>query len=128
MLYVERRVSYHHDQCCMRCKRLLLQSASDSQSIMITTEGTLAQRIIWERHNTVVLDAVQNPLLCDTMLSPPSGHLPHDYASCSRARTEISTPTDNQLTQVTTWRSALVTNVHASNIWNWITVTSALWN
>ena len=72
------------------------------------------------------MDTVQNPLFCDTMLGPPSGHLSYNYSSSSRAGTEVSTPTDDQLAQVTAWCSALVADVHASYVWNWITVTENL--
>ena len=64
------------------------------------------------------LDTVQDPLLCDTVLGPAIGHLTHHYPSSSAARAQVTTSTDDQLSEITAGGPSVTTDVHTPYVWN----------
>ena len=73
--------------------------------------------VVREGHDTVVLDAVQDPLLGDGVLaSVGGGGLPHHDAGGAGPGTQIPAPAHDQLLQVAEGGAALAADEHTANI------------
>ena len=70
------------------------------------------------------LDTVQDPLLSDTVLSSPIGHLTHHYPGSSAGWAQVTTSTDDQLSEITAGGSTVTTDKHTAYIWNTTSVIS----